>query len=570
MSIKNFTEWHPLQQYAGGGGGGSGPQIHMDRTGGVSPGGGNEAQGTWDNLKEGLKMLLDRLLGMPGQGLKEQTFETTQRLDAGDSIELFSASTTKGQGVMQTAKAVGFANVGSAPIALSIKLPLYSADASAGSSHYLQTILPVGQIFTLPTTRLINSNDQELDDGTVVAMVAPNSNEYVDSTADIDSATASGVVGSNSNTTVYLEPYTDATNNTAKMFRVGDLIRVNNEIMEGTDIGTQSALATNTLTVKRGVFGSSAASDHGDDDAVQLPFFNMYHEYNDTSYNGGGNGSATLAKTNVNGKFKAKNFFGYGRAATLVASGLLPGSISLKFYTSGYQELGISGATLNSSSALSKSTLYYFKLSVDGCTATELSFTSDANNVKWGGANGILQKVNDAIKTANDTAGNALLDRKCTASLVNGDIRFTSGSHLSTSAVALSAGESGASAANEWFDGITGRIPASTKAAIDASLPSETVFDSYTGEEMSNNRAFMYDDGAGNLIWQGSRAGSINYDTGAIDFTGPPNAEFEIAVAHGSNLSGRVNSTGGNTIEEISARSVNPKVEGLIHMKVIG
>ena len=564
MSIKNLTEWHPLQQYAGGGGGGSGPQIHMDRTGGVSPGGGNEAQGTWDNLKEGLKMLLDRLLGMPGQGLKEQTFETTQRLDAGDSIELFSASTTKGQGVMQTAKAVGFANVGSAPIALSIKLPLYSADATAGTSHYLQTILPVGQIFTLPTTRLINSNDQELDDGTVVAMVAPNSNLYVDSTADVDSATANGIIGSETNTTVYLE------DGHSKFFRVGDLIRLTNEIMEVTAVGTGADLGNSTLTVKRGMLGSTADSGHADDDVVMFPFFNAYHEFDDTSYNGGGNGSAIKIKTNVNGKFKSTNFFGYGRATTILASGLLPGSISLKFYTSGYQELGISGATLNSSSALSKSTLYYFKLSVDGCTATELSFTSDANNVKWGGANGILQKVNDAIKTANDTAGNALLDRKCTASLVNGDIRFTSGSHLSTSAVALSAGESGASAANEWFDGITGRIPASTKAAIDASLPSETVFDSYTGEEMSNNRAFMYDDGAGNLIWQGSRAGSINYDTGAIDFTGPPNAEFEIAVAHGSNLSGRVNSTGGNTIEEISARSVNPKVEGLIHMKVVG
>ena len=561
MSIKNLTEWHPLQQYAGGGGGGSGPQIHMDRTGGVSPGGGNEAQGTWDNLKEGLKMLLDRLLGMPGQGLKEQTFETTQRLDAGDSIELFSASTTKGQGVMQTAKAVGFANVGSAPIALSIKLPLYSADASAGSSHYLQTILPVGQIFTLPTTRLINSNDQELDDGTVVAMVAPNSNLYVDSTADVDSATANGIIGSETNTTVYLE------DGHSKFFRVGDLIRLTNEIMEVTAVGTGADLGNSTLTVKRGMLGSTADSGHADDDVVMFPFFNAYHEFDDTSYNGGGNGSAVKIKTNVNGKFKSTNFFGYGRATTLLASGLLPGSISLKFYTSGYQELGISGAGVNTSSALAKSTTYQFDLSVDGSAATDVNFTTDASNVNWGGKNGVISKINTAIKTLNDTSGNALLDRKCTASIVNGDIRFTSGSHLSTSAIALT--DSSGSDNDIWG---VGRVPAvgSIRTAIGASLPEETVFDPYTGEESSNVDAFMYDDGAGNLIYKGSNAGTINYDSGEIDFVGPINAEFEVSVAHGSNLSGRVNSTGGNTIEEISARSVNPKVEGLIHMKVIG
>ena len=293
----------------------------------------------------------------------------------------------------------------------------------------------------------------------------------------------------------------------------------------------------------------------------------MYHEYNDTSYNGGGNGSATLAKTNVNGKFKAKNFFGYGRAATLVASGLLPGSISIKFYNSGYQELGISGVGVNTSSALAKSTTYQFMLAVDGSTATNVRFTTDASNVNWGGKNGIISKINTAIKTLNDTSGGDLLDRKCTVSIVNGDIRFTSGSHLSTSAIALT--DSSGSDNDIWG---VGRVPAvgSIRTAIGASLPEETVFDPYTGEESSNVDAFMYDDGAGNLIYKGSNAGTINYDSGEIDFVGPINAEFEVSVAHGSNLSGRVNSTGGNTIEEISARSVNPKVEGLIHMKVIG
>ena len=40
---------------------------------------------------------------------------------------------------------------------------------------------------------------------TSIDNVAPDSNLYVDSGADVDNTTASGIVGSASNTTVYLE-----------------------------------------------------------------------------------------------------------------------------------------------------------------------------------------------------------------------------------------------------------------------------------------------------------------------------------------------------------------------------
>ena len=66
----------------------------------------------------------------------------------------------------------------------------------------------------------------------------PDANMYTDSTADLDNTTATdNIVGDNDDTTAYVETYTSAANCNANFFRVGDLIRVTNEIMEVTAIG---------------------------------------------------------------------------------------------------------------------------------------------------------------------------------------------------------------------------------------------------------------------------------------------------------------------------------------------
>ena len=90
------------------------------------------------------------------------------------------------------------------------------------------------------------------------------------------------------------------------------------------------------------MFGTTAAS-HGDGETLRIQFTNMHHDFDDTSYNGGGNGSATLAKTNGSGLFRAMNFFGYGRTSDQVGDGLVAGSVALKFYNQGFQEFGLSG-----------------------------------------------------------------------------------------------------------------------------------------------------------------------------------------------------------------------------------
>ena len=219
------------------------------------------------------------------------------------------------------------------------------------------------------------------------------------------------------------------------------------------------------------------------------------------------------------------NFFGYGRTADAISDGIVPGSVSFKFYSQGYQEVGLSGITPNTNSGLASSTTYYFNIDVDGSgSPKEVSFTTDSSNVNFGGKNGIINKIQDYFDQQFYTEGSCLFEKRVTVRIVDGDIRFTSESRLSTSAIALTAGTSGTANTDELFDGTNqiGRFPAVVESAVGAKLPDDTLFDPVTYEENPNIGAFMYDDGNGNLV--GAGTGSINYETGSVDFTSFPNA----------------------------------------------
>ena len=486
-------------------------------------------------------------------------FENSQEVDNTDGfINVLTVSTTKGANTVSNIKALCVYNQGTVGAELQFIVQDWldnsntdeknSVDLGPGSAtvyRYITILLPAGEFIYLPNGRLISyAEDASGANATSVSNVAPNSNEYTDSTADVDTATDGAIASGTTTTTLYLE------DGHSKFFKTGDLIRLENEICEVTAVGTGADLANSTLTIIRGTHGSTAAT-HADDVPVRFPFFNAYNNYNKYS----------VAQTNKNGKFKALNFFGYGRTGDAIADGLVPGSVCFKFYNSGYQELGLSGITANTNTGLAASTAYNINLTADGGSVfVDLSFTTDSSNLNFGGKNGVLSKIQDALDTQYYTAGN-LFEKRVTIGIVNGDVRVTSGSHLSTSAILLAAPGSGTTPFG------VGRITAigSVESAVAARLPEDTLFDRVTDEERPNIGSIMYDDGNGNLV--GAGTGTINYETGAVDFTAPVNAEFVVSATYLSAQSGGtdVSTTNGyNHITSVGARSTNSKLNAKV------
>ena len=398
-------------------------------------------------------------------------------------------------------------------------------DTMVADSRFIHFLLNPGERISMPATRgLITDADTDMLEGDVVTATAPNSNEYVDSTADIDTATSGDVASDAAVTTIYLE------NGHSKFLRVGDLIRLENEILEVLTVGDGSDLANSTITVKRGVHGSTGAT-HADDVAVRLPFFNAYHDFD----------KYTVAQTDNLGRFKAMNFFGYGRASSALA-GITPGSVAIQFYTAGYQSLGLSDVNANTKHGLTASTTYYWTIAVDGGSTIELNITTDSSDSSFGN---LVNKIQNALDTQYYTAGN-LFEKKVTCSIENGDVVFRSGSKLSTSAIALTAGTSGAGASVRFFAQANGRIPAlaSVPSAVAARLQTETFYDPIT-YSTSYKDIFIRDNGYGDLIYQRRVIGSINYETGAVDWklSSCPNAEFVVSALYNSPLSGKQDST---------------------------
>ena len=478
--------------------------------------------------------------------------------NATTSDQIFAISSVAGATTKESMpKSVEIENSGRIPLVIMAGYETYSDDTSDGVTEYLHTLLPPGEVFNPPLRAVIRTGESTvLMDGTAVDNAAPDSNEYVDSGADTDDTTGTdNVDNSASNTTVYLEPYASAADCTANLFRVGDLIRIRDEVMKVPAIGDKSDLANNKLTVTRGEYGSTATTNTDDDDPVRLPFFNAYYDYD----------AYSVAQTDFNGKFKCFNFFGLGRSAT-ETQGIVPGSVCIKYYEAGYQALGMSGINSSTHSGLAASTEYEFDIQVDGGSNFDnLSFTTDSSNLRFGGTNGVLNKIQAALNIQFYTAGN-LFQKKVTVGIVDGDIRFTSGTHLSTSAIALTAGSTGTA---ELFGTGRGNAVGSHRAAVGAKLPDDVTYDNVTYGTIPNTKYMVFDDGSGNLF--GASGGTINYETGAVDIqSGFPNAEFVVSCLHSSAFSGKITESETdriNCLVSIDANVPNQKTTGKVTVR---
>ena len=357
------------------------------------------------------------------------------------------------------------------------------------------------------------------------------------------------------------------------------------EITSITDDSGTDQDGTGILNVTRALFGTSKADKDSQTDGtngavsganVHFPIFNEYYDHDRAL-----SGSSQLIQTDNRGRWKSRNFFGKGRTAVAndSAQGLVQGSIAIKFYESAYQEVAFGGTTSNitvssaTDTKLTASTAYAFDLTIDDSSATTISFTTDSTNTNFGGTNGVNQKIQDSIDTATATTGGGLYGYSCTVSIVEGRLRFTSNSHLAPhdgtngSKVLLADASSGTNV----FSGTAGIFPddAVINAPVESKLPDDTILDTRTGSSFANVDAFLYDNGAGDLIYQGSVVGSIVYLTGAIEWTIPslPNAQFVISAHYDSAFSGGLKIADGdndNGLEDIFARSVNSKIDTTI------
>ena len=485
------------------------------------------------------------------------TFNTRQAVDSSTSfIPLIAGGASKGTATLDDAKSVIIKNSGvvGAEIQIKIYARTNATPDGIGSIDYLHYMLGAGEYIYLPNIRQFTFNvDASGGDAYTLNNQAPHSNMYV----ALDNAAAGDPQLLNGTELASGTTATAVTVDEAAYLFVGDIIRLENEICEITSI------SGNEITIIRGTHGSTAAT-HADDVAIRMPFFNAYHNF--TAATGG----YDTVQTDSKGRFKAMNFFGYARntdgSGNRLSNGLVAGSISGKFYTSGYQGLGLKNITSSTNSGLTAGETLKLDITVDGGTKfQDLTFTLDSSNVNFGGNNGVISKIQSALDVKYYTAGN-LFQKRVTVGIVDGDIRFTSGSHLSTSAILLE--DTGDS--DTFIDAAAnGRIPPAAKLAnpVAAALSPDTVLDRRTGTERPNLSSMFYDDGFGNIT--GACSGNISYATGAITLhNAPADAHFVVSANYGSAHSGGnlFSSNDANSITSIAARSMNTKINTVVEI----
>ena len=469
-----------------------------------------------------------------------------------------------------------------------------NAEATGGGATALRTIsmvLPSGEFVYLPNNRILSY--AVLDGATLESAgkaaagtiaIEPkdinSGNEYVDMHLFSGSTYNSGADIQVTEDIAIAETEIDVDD--GDWFKVGDMIMINSEVM------SVESISTDTLTVKRGLLGSTEAA-HSDDDDLRFFFGNEHLKFN--------NGKC---QTDANGKFSQRGaFWGYGRSSNASdnkADGIVPGSVAIgPFYSlGGYLDWGLTGISASDNTGLVASTEYTFHIVVDEynvggfdsvSSETAIAFTTDASDTTFAGTgNSVLSKIQARFDTLYYDASSGLFNKKVTIALHNGDIRVQSHSNNSDTRVGI-----GNVSGTSPFD--VGRFPAlssgvpllkgsphgggTTDTIVygpASTLAPETVVEPVTGKVVQNLNAFILDDGNGNLMHDGAVVGKISYVTGHCNFSHLPNAEFKIYAESQSAHSGGLKYTSGsyNTITAIDARSMNPKADSKIEMLLLG
>ena len=514
----------------------------------------------------------DRVAEYTKAGSYNEVFNVTQKVDNTDGfIDILNFNPdTIGSSTLGFSEILLIGNPSNVTAEIQINTREWSAGTpdTGGTTARLQSaLLPPNQFIVFSNPRLLSySADSSGAGGATLTALVPATVGYVDSGANL---------GANLE-----DSETEVTANDGDYFKTGDLIQVgiNSTTATRAEVMRVTGVSGATLTVERALFGTSLADKDSQDDGtngavsganIHFPIFNEYADWGEALY-----GSSQLMQTDSKGNYKISNFFGYGRYADQVADGIVPGSVAIKFYNSAYQNFGFkSNITASTSTGLTVSTLYGFGLIVDDSSETQIDFTTDSSNINFGGTNGVITKIQNAITSALGATFPA------TISIANGDVRITSLSHLAphdgTNGSVITISDKASGSSQDLLDGSTGIFPNDTAlpGAIPARLPDNTFYNNKTGETIKNTGVFLMDMGDGRLTRAAEGNGKINYETGAMTMSNcPANAMFVIYAKYGSAHSGGAVVSSGtygvNMIEKIGARSVNDIADARV--QVIG
>ena len=535
-----------------------------------------------------------------------EMFSIKQELDNSDGfITLISGGASKGTNTLASAKAILLKNDSNIAAELLITMMDFknadsgdaanSVDVGGGGATVFRSIsalLPANHFMYLDNNRILSYSSSDADpyesaakNGTGTIAIEPlsinSANEYRPVALISGTTYAGGTAVLVNDGSGITSVETTLVVDDGDWFKGGDLILIGSEVIE------VESVATNTLTIKRGLLGSDAAAV-ADDAALNYFFGNEYLAFD--------NGKCM---TDKRGRFKQRGaFFGYARTADKRVDGVVAGSVAIgPFYTEGgYLDFGLSGITPNTETGLAASTEYTFHIVVDEFNSggfdsvsseTAIAFTTDASDTTFAGSsNAVLPKIQAVLDTQFYTTSSGLNGKKVKIFLHNGDVRVQSMSNNSDTIVGIGnvsgtspfgvgafpalAGSVPKLQGSEYGGGTTDDIVYGPKST----LAQETIQDKTTGVNKLNEKAFIFDDGNGNLLYLDKIVGSIDYDKGHCEFTvaSLPEAEFKIYAeshsAHSGGVSYLVNAY--NSIQQIKARSVNPIKDTTIEAIVLG
>ena len=395
-------------------------------------------------------------------------------------------------------------------------------------------ILGAGEMFFSNNMRLMqrDADNSGAMGGTALLVLATGNVATLDATHS-----KGGDMGADTDTEDTASSTTIALDGAGAKFRAGDYIFFDTST---SDAMLVTAVTTNTLTVERNVLGYTAQTIPDNTDVYMYAGTHLHDK-------GTEDDSGTNIRTDAQGRFKgqllgASGVVPRGTGATDVAGGIVPGSAVIQFPESGgYQNLGVAVGSTDST-GLAVSTAYEFRITDSLGTTADIAFTTDSSDVSWGK---VIELINQAFVDAN-------LDY--TVGIVNGDVRFSAKKWIDGDSITLVDPSSGT---EPWA---VGNVPdtAAHETPIKTRFPSLRITDVQSGKSVKNTKNMLVDDGNGNLVGEVG-SGTIDYDTGIVDFTGLYRAEFKTSFNYASAHAGIPTraSNKSNMVKLIAARSTN-------------